>query len=241
MPPLPLVAAIVLLMLLPFATGCSGNAPPTRIELQGTPGAPVTGYYIHNDRRVELNAKLPTTLPSTGISQFAVRKTNIADNLVVKVEGPDGSMQSGLPPGQGPGVRVQVAGGMNVSFVSAEESLSPTGNALRVISPYWHEGTWVFDDPQTGLQREPFVSGIPEMIDYLARDIPNARGGFRLTFSMQSFPGYQQRLTWLRAESGGNWYKLASPSMEGWLCPAMFRYFDKAPKELFVRAESKAG
>jgi len=29
--------------------------------------------------------------------------------------------------------------------------------------------------------------------------------------------------------------------MEGWLCPALFRYFDKAPPELYVKAEAKKG
>jgi hypothetical protein len=28
--------------------------------------------------------------------------------------------------------------------------------------------------------------------------------------------------------------------MEGWLCPALFKYFDKAPPELYVRAEPKS-
>ena len=32
------------------------------------------------------------------------------------------------------------------------------------------------------------------MIDYLVRDIPNARLGFRLIFSGQPFPGWQKRL-----------------------------------------------
>src|SRR4051812_18772923 len=64
-------------------------------------------------------------------------------------------------------------------------------NALMVINPYWSSGTWVFDDPATGLVREPFVSGVPEMIDKLVTDIPNAKRGFRLLFSATPFPGYQ--------------------------------------------------
>ena len=41
-------------------------------------------------------------------------------------------------------------------------------NQIMAIAPYWHEGvgTWVFDDPAAGLQQEPFVSGVPEMIDF---------------------------------------------------------------------------
>ena len=42
---------------------------------------------------------------------------------------------------------------------------TPPANALLVIQPYRSHGTWVFDDPAVGLVREPFVSGIPQMID----------------------------------------------------------------------------
>lgn len=29
--------------------------------------------------------------------------------------------------------------------------------------------------------------------------------------------------------------------MEGWLCPALFKYFDETPKETYVKAEPKIG
>ena len=113
-------------------------------------------------------------------------------------------------------------------------------NQIAVIAPYWLEaaGTWVFDDACVGLQQEPFVSGVPDMIDDLVRDIPNARAGFRLLFSAAPFPGFHRQLTWVREEMGGNWYRLESPPLEGWLCPALFKYFEHAPQELFVRAEA---
>ena len=47
-------------------------------------------------------------------------------------------------------------------------------NALMVIAPYWYQGTWVFDDEAVGLNKEPFVAGVPEMIDNLVKAIPNA-------------------------------------------------------------------
>ena len=112
-------------------------------------------------------------------------------------------------------------------------------NAIMVISPYWYEGTWVFDDETTGLQREPFVAGVPEMVDELVRDIPDARRGFRLTFSDQSFPGAQAEGSWVREEMGGNWYKTDLTDTEGWLCPALFKYFDRAPQKIYVRADPK--
>ena len=116
---------------------------------------------------------------------------------------------------------------------------SVPANALIVIAPYRHAGTWVFDDPKAGLVREPFVAGVPEMIDLLVRDIPGATNGFRLLFSAQPFPGYQKKLTWLRGDMGGNYYKMDEPAMEGWICPAMFRYYQTAPPELYVKAEAK--
>jgi len=119
-------------------------------------------------------------------------------------------------------------------------SATPIRNQIMVIAPYWLEeaGTWVFDDPAAGLCQEPFVCGVPEMIDYLVKDIPDARRGFRLLFSASAFPGYQKRFVWKREEMDGNWYVCDDPPAEGWLCPALFRYFDKAPAELYVTAES---
>lgn len=116
-------------------------------------------------------------------------------------------------------------------------------NQILVIAPYWLDSvsTWVFDDDRVGLVQEPFVSGVPEMIDDLVRDIPNARKGFRLLFSASPFPGYQRKLTWVREEMGGNWYRADQPAIEGWLCPALFHYFEKAPTELYAKAEPFAG
>jgi hypothetical protein len=116
--------------------------------------------------------------------------------------------------------------------------VGPSSNAILVIAPYWFNGTWVFDDEAAGLKREPFVAGVPEMIDILVKDIPDARDGFRLLFAANPFPGYQKRLTWLRGDMGGNYYRLDDPPMEGWICPAMFRYYSSAPKNLYVRAEA---
>lgn len=114
-------------------------------------------------------------------------------------------------------------------------------NVLTVIQPYWYIDTWVFDDESVGLDKEPFVQGIPEMIDRLVRDIPNARGGFMLLFSSQPFAGYQAELTRVREEYGGHWYKAKDEGVEGWLCPALLRYFDAAPESIYIKAEPGRG
>lgn len=114
---------------------------------------------------------------------------------------------------------------------------NPRANAIMVIAPYRHDGTWVFDDASAGLVKEPFVAGVPEMIDVLVKDIPDADRGFRLLFSAKPFPGHQKELRWLRGDSDGNYYALDDPPMEGWICPAMFKYYSEAPKNLYVKAE----
>jgi Family of unknown function (DUF6717) len=114
-------------------------------------------------------------------------------------------------------------------------------NAIEVIAPYRYEGMWVFDDPAAGLNREPFVAGIDKMIDQLVASISDAKKEFGLVFSATPFPGHTVKLEWRREESGSNWYYSPQFAMEGWLCPALFRYFDKAPAELYARAEPKTG
>ena len=112
-------------------------------------------------------------------------------------------------------------------------------NSLFVIAPYKHEGMWVFDDPAVGLSREPFIAGIDTMIDKMVVGIPNAQKGFRAVFSATPFPGHSEKLEWRREESGGNWYYNERFQMEGWLCPALFKYFPKAPREIYVKVEPK--
>jgi hypothetical protein len=109
-------------------------------------------------------------------------------------------------------------------------------NALFVIAPYRHLGLWVFDDDRYGLEREPFVSGADRIIDQLTEDIPNAEQGFRLVFAPTAFPGHQARFERTRTEHGGTWYRWPEKGSEGWLCPALFRYFPQAPAELYVQA-----
>lgn len=116
---------------------------------------------------------------------------------------------------------------------------SARANSIMVIMPYRHAGTWVFDDASVGLKQEPFVAGIPEMIDAMVDGIPDAGKGFRLLFSTQPFPGHTHKLEWRRGDSNGNWYYCEQYGKEGWLCPGLFKYYDEAPKEIYVKAEKK--
>ncbi|MBV9968762.1 MAG: hypothetical protein JO228_02170 [Xanthobacteraceae bacterium] len=111
-------------------------------------------------------------------------------------------------------------------------------NAINVISPYRYQGMWVFDDPRVGLSHEPFVAGADTMIDRVVADVPNAEHGFTMIFSATPFPTHQFRLEWRRTEGGGNWYYAPQLEMEGWLCPALLRYFSEAPSEIYVQVKA---
>lgn len=108
-------------------------------------------------------------------------------------------------------------------------------NALMSILAYRHHGGWSFDDEAVGLVAEPFVAGIPEMIDILADQV-SADGCIVLTFASAEFPSASLRLDRIREEFGGNWYRWEDRGMDGWLCPALLKYFPIAPDKIWIGA-----
>lgn len=112
-------------------------------------------------------------------------------------------------------------------------------NSLFAIAPYKFQEFWVFDDPSVGLCQEPFVCGFDHIIDILTEQIPDASGGFKLVFSHEPFPSYTARFERGREEFGGNWYSWPERGIEGWLCPALFKYFESAPKQIYVQVSPR--
>jgi hypothetical protein len=110
-------------------------------------------------------------------------------------------------------------------------------NSIFVITPYKWEGLWVFDDANVGLVKEPFVGGTDTMIDVATAHIPTADKGFLAVFSASYFPDTQIVLDWMREDGGGNVYRWKEKEMEGWLCPALLRYFTEPPANLYLRVK----
>lgn len=110
---------------------------------------------------------------------------------------------------------------------------------VMCLMPYKYHGQWVFDDAITGLKREAFVAGVDTMLDRLTSQIPDAGNGVILLFSAQDFVGSRLRLDWINGDRGGNWYRCEEYAIDGWLCPALFKYFDEAPKTIFVQAKER--
>ena len=130
-------------------------------------------------------------------------------------------------------------------------------NVLLAIEPYWCGGVWVFDDAAKGLEKESVEGcfeaefremkvlarliggGVTKLIDYLVKDISDAREGFILLFSSQPFAGYQVELTRIAEEDGGCLYRGRNHNAEAWLSPALLKYFETSPESLYVKAEPK--
>jgi hypothetical protein len=104
-------------------------------------------------------------------------------------------------------------------------------NSLNVIHPYLFGDMWVFDDPMRGLIREPFVAGSNKIIEKMA----NGDTSVTITFSDAEFPGYDSMFVWVRSGMGGDWYYSPNHGVEGWLCPALLKYFPNAPKHIYAQ------
>ena len=70
--------------------------------------------------------------------------------------------------------------------------------------------------------------------------IEDATNGFLMIFSANPFPTANVQLDWERAEFAGNVYSWDAAQVEGWLCPAMNLYFERAPAKLFVEIKARS-
>lgn len=113
-------------------------------------------------------------------------------------------------------------------------------NSIMIITPYQYGTQWVFDDANVGLVREPFVMGIGEMISTMVSDFAAPEEGFTLLFSASPFPGHTLTLDRMHEDLDGRWYKSDELEATGWLCPALFEYFDEAPENIYVQIKENA-
>lgn len=107
---------------------------------------------------------------------------------------------------------------------------------LHITKP---NNLWVFDDEAVGLKNEPFVCGMNEIIDIIVSEFENPEKGIDLIFSAKEFPNHAGKLDWQKEDCGGNWYVWGKNTMSGWLCPALYKYFKEAPKEIYFKAIKK--
>lgn len=110
-----------------------------------------------------------------------------------------------------------------------------TGNQINVIYPYRTKAGWSFDDEEVGLKGEPFVAGIPEIIDLLVGKDNN----FVAYISHSPIPDGTCHLekTSVEGFAPEGWYKMEGTEMVGWLCPATLKYFKDYPDHIYIKIE----
>tara|TARA_R100001443_G_scaffold114221_2_gene129903 strand:- start:1213 stop:1572 length:360 start_codon:yes stop_codon:yes gene_type:complete len=100
------------------------------------------------------------------------------------------------------------------------------------INPYRiGGGMFAFDDPVTGLIREPFIGGANYHLDKFAGN----RNDCVIAFSGNEIPDYDVKLKLQDTDklSGSNYDDQDGRNV--WLCPALFKYFETAPKKLYIK------
>ena len=124
--------------------------------------------------------------------------------------------------------------------ILSEEVLS---NAIMILITYWKHGTWCFTDANTGLVDEAFVGGADKQISYLVKkyNIVNPEAGFKIFISETWFPDCEF-ITHISPDNygSGNYYRYVDGDtvIDGWYCPALFRYFPTAPEKIYCKVES---
>ena len=110
-------------------------------------------------------------------------------------------------------------------------------NSIFVIEPFRKHGLWVFNDESRGLVEEPFVFGMPQIIDKVVNDDKCFK--VRFIFSDKELPEYDLILNRMddRPAIIGTWYHSLKLNMSGWLCPAHNLYFEKSPEQIYIKIE----
>jgi len=106
-----------------------------------------------------------------------------------------------------------------------------TNNSITRILVYKYYNGWVFDDPKVGLDHEAFVAGADDLCDYLSQ----GKDKVLITFSAINFPSHKIRVHYVsgKIESGTVYYS-EDLKQELWLCPALGKYFNKSPKNIYI-------
>ena len=118
--------------------------------------------------------------------------------------------------------------------------MNNSNNSIYIIEPYRKYGGWVFDDAAHNLVEEPFVFGMPAIIDKVVKDDECQR--CRFIFSDKEMPEYDLLLKKMKDKPDiiGAWYESPQLKMSGWLCPALGLYFRTPPESIYIKVENVA-
>jgi hypothetical protein len=105
-------------------------------------------------------------------------------------------------------------------------------NSIFVIHPYIWNGTWVFDDEDKGLVKEPFVMNADIFLSLISEG-----DECTVIFSDKDFPGSQYDIERINEEENysGTWYYSKLFNMKLWLCGALNLFFSTSPENIYLQ------
>jgi Family of unknown function (DUF6717) len=109
-------------------------------------------------------------------------------------------------------------------------------NAISVIYPYKHKGQWVFDDESKELDKEAFVAGADTLLDKLTDNGSKCI----VVFSEHNFPDAEHVVEIQGPEMDGTNYYSAELDHVLWLCPALLKYFNSPPENIFFQIKPQS-
>jgi hypothetical protein len=129
-------------------------------------------------------------------------------------------------------------------FFSVKNHAVKQENAMNIIFPYKLQGVWVFDDAARGLVAEPFVLGMPEMIDKIFASRGENPDKAQFIFSRHEFPQNDGFLSKENEDVIGSWYSVGrcesgAVKGNGWLCPATLLFFTDYPERIYFKFNAK--
>jgi hypothetical protein len=109
------------------------------------------------------------------------------------------------------------------------------------LTIYKDNGVWMFDDPEKGIEREPFVDGSTELIDFILKEFNLFQGSHRgidLKFSLHQEEDDMVKVNKIK-DMGDDWASYEYKNMTGSLCPVTLQYFAKHPDHFYVKPVKK--
>lgn len=102
-------------------------------------------------------------------------------------------------------------------------------NSINIIHPYKYHNQWVFDDENKNLDKEAFVAGADDLITKLL----DGQIECVIIFSEIQFPGAKHNIEFVKPYNNGSVYYHKELDHQLWLCPALLKYFDKPPAQIY--------
>ena len=111
------------------------------------------------------------------------------------------------------------------------------------LSLYKDRGVWMFDDTDKGIEREPFVDGSTELIDFILEEFgfpTTGRLPVEVEFGLERTHSNMVEIRKVE-DTGDDWALYEYKGNQGALCPVTLLYLGSHPDRFFVRPIPSAG